>query len=460
MGKPHILVLITDGVSLRNFAHTSFYKKAEEAGCKITFWDGTAFDISSLGYRTTKLTSPKLNALTTVFKNARKHVELNCFVRREKDSIYHAYKFPWSYKGIKNILRTWLSKILIFFCNSERGLKWLRHQTNKLERKTAYYKNCLQTLQEIKPDIVYNTSQRSVLAIAPIEAAKFLNILTVGFVFSWDNLPKSTLEVITDKYHVWSDLMKAQLLHYHPFIENHQVAVTGTPQFEPYFNTIGDLTRNEFFDAYNLNKDYDYLCFSGDDITTSPEDHLYLRDVAKSVRELNKNGHKIGLVFRRCPVDFSSRYDAVIEDFKDVIVPIQPKWKQYGGQWNQVFPEAEDSILLANLAKHCVGVINLGSSMAFDFATNQKPCAYINYHYDSNLRAQTGVHVYNYVHFRSQPNKNVVVWLDSPDMTSNLFDMIASSNKIASEANKWFKIINTKPYDQASERILKALSSK
>ena len=187
---------------------------------------------------------------------------------------------------------------------------------------------------------------------------------------------------------------------------------------------------------------------------------MYLRDVAKSVRELNKNGHKIGLVFRRCPVDFSSRYDAVIEDFKDVIVPIQPKWKQYGGQWNQVFPEAEDSILLANLAKHCVGVINLGSSMAFDFATNQKPCAYINYHYDSNLRAQTGVHVYNYVHFRSQPNKNVVVWLDSPDMTSNLFDMIASSNKIASEANKWFKIINTKPYDQASERILKALSSK
>ncbi len=458
MGKPHILVLLTDGVSLRNFAYTSFYKKAEEAGYEITFWDGTAFDISSLGYKTTKLTSPKLHALTSVFKNARKHVELNCFVRREKDPIYYAYKFPWLYSGIKNSLRTILSKTLIFFCNSERGLKWLRLQTNKLERKTAYYKSCLKTLQDIKPDIVYNTSQRSVLAIAPIEAAKTLNILTVGFVFSWDNLPKSTLEVITDKYHVWSDLMKSQLLNYHHFIKDQQVSVTGTPQFEPYYNTTGYLTRNEFYDTYNLNRDYDYLCFSGDDITTSPKDHLYLGDVAKSVRELNKKGYKIGLIFRRCPVDFSSRYDATIQDFKDVIIPIEPQWKQFGGQWNQIFPEAKDSVLLANLAKHCVGVINLGSSMAFDFATHHKPCAYLNYHYDAELNMKKGVKVYNYIHFRSQPTKDVVVWLDSPDMESDLLKMIESSEKIAEAAIKWFEIINTSPFNKASERILKALS--
>ncbi|APY07540.1 UDP-glycosyltransferase [Winogradskyella sp. J14-2] len=457
MGKPRILVLLTDGVSLRNFAYTSFYKKAEEAGYDIMFWDGTAFDISSLGYKTTKLPPPKLHFLTSVFKNARKHVELNCFARRDKDPIYHAYKFPWSYKGVKNIIRTILSKILIFFCNTESGLKWLRLKTNKLECRTAYYKSCVKTLKAINPDVVYNTSQRSVLAIAPIEAAKALNIKTIGFVFSWDNLPKSTLDVITDEYHVWSDLMKFQLCNYHRFIKDHQVSVTGTPQFEPYYNAAEGLTKDQFYNAYHLNKDYNYLCFSGDDITTSPKDHLYLRDVAKSVRELNNKGHKIGLIFRRCPVDFSSRYDTVLNDFKDVVVPIEPQWKQYGGQWNQIFPEAKDSVLLTHLAKYCVGVINLGSSMAFDFATHHKPCAYLNYHYDAELNIKKGVKVYNYIHFRSQPSRGVVVWLDSPDMESDVLRMIESSDKIAEAANKWFQIVNTAPFDKASERILKAL---
>jgi hypothetical protein len=460
MGKPHVLIIITDGVSLRNFAYTTFYSKALKEGCRITFWNGTSFEIAKLGYNTIPLKSAKLHPLTSVFKNARKHVELNCFANRKKDLVYLSYKFPWAFNNLKNSLRTQLSKFLILNFNSEKGLIWLRRKTNALERKTAYYRSCLDTLDELKPDIVYNTSQRSVLAIAPIEAAKALNITTVGFIFSWDNIPKSMLEVITDQYHVWSKHMKAELLDYHPFIKENQIHVTGTPQFEPHYDKKQILSRTDFFKMHNLNPTHQYFCFSGDDITTSPNDALYLRDVAMAIEDLRSQGHKLSLIFRRCPVDSSSRYDSVLSEFSDVITPIDPLWDKYDGHWNQMFPSAADSILLTNLAEHCEGVINLGSSMVFDFASHNKPCAYLNYTYDSNMTISSGVHVYNYVHFRSQLNKDSVIWLNSPNMESEFLKMIATPEQTTVLANEWFEKINTNPFDLASNRILKALLGK
>ncbi|NRD22822.1 UDP-glycosyltransferase [Winogradskyella litoriviva] len=460
MSKPHVLVIVTDGVSLRNFAYTSFYKKAIQAGYKVTFWNGTSFDLSNLGYDSIPLKSAKIHPLTSVFKNARKHVELNCFTKRKQDNVYQSYKFPWNFNGIKNKIRTAISKTIILVSNSEKGLLWLRKKTNTLESRTDYYKMCVDTLKEVKPDVVYNTSQRSVLAIAPVEAAKALGINTVGFIFSWDNVPKSTLEVVTDMYHVWSEHMKLELLDYHPFIKEEKVKVTGTPQFEPHFNKHEILTRTDFYETYQLKQDYNYFCFSGDDITTSPQDDLYLRDVAQAIKELRDKGHKVGLIFRRCPVDFSDRYNKVLRDFSDIITPIEPLWEEFGGQWNQIFPTAKDGILLANLAEHCIGVINLGSSMVFDFASHNKPCAYVNYHYDSNLNSCKGVHVYKYVHFRSQPSKEAVIWLNSPNMELDLLKMISEPNETTVHAKAWFQHINTSPFEMSSDRILKALLEK
>jgi hypothetical protein len=459
MDKPHILVIVTDGVSLRNFAYSLFYTKAIKAGFRITFWNGTPFEIADLGYNTMPLKSTKLHFLTSVFKNARKHVELNCFAKRKNDLVYHSYKFPWSYSGIKNSIRTSLSRFLILCCNSEKGLLWIRKKTNALERKTAYYNTCLDTLKEIKPDVVYNTSQRSVLSIAPIEAAKALNIKTVGFIFSWDNVPKSMLEVITDQYHVWSVHMKEEFLDYHPFIKASQVYVTGSPQFEAHFAKNKILTRSDFFKTHNLDPNYQYFCFSGDDITTSPKDELYLRDVAMVIADLRSQGHKLGLIFRRCPVDFSERYDTVLRDFSEIITSIAPLWFEVGGQWNQIFPSADDTVLLSNIAEHCVGVINLGSSMVFDFASHNKPCAYLNYTYNLDMEVCSGVFVYDYVHFRSQPSRDVVVWLNSPHMKEGLLQMMKRPEPIAEMANVWFERINTSPFDLASDRILNTLLS-
>lgn len=457
--KTKLFVLVPDGVSLRNFAYTNFYKLAEQRGIDLVFWHHTPFDLKNLEFKELKLKQPQLYWLSTILKNSKKRIELKQFIKRENDSIYYEYLFPLSYKGLKNAIRSVLTLLVTFIFNSEHGLKFIRTMLNRLEQRTTYYNQCKETLIEHNPDFIFCTSQRSVLAIAPMQAAKNLGIPTMSFVYSWDNLPKATLDVTADYYAVWSEHMKQELLHYYHFVSDNQIMVTGTPQFECHYDKALLMSKSAFYSMYNLEKDRTYLCFSGDDITTSPKDELYLRDVAEALKQLNKEGHNLGLIFRRCPVDFSERYNIVLETYSDLIVPINPKWIKKGGAWDTILPLQEDMSLLANLTEHTVGVINLGSSMIFDYIAHNKPCFFMNYNYlNQNNTYKHGVYVYDYIHFRSKPNNDVVIWLNHPDdISKNILKIMTNNHHVVNAAAKWFEIINQTPYEKASNRILDSI---
>lgn len=455
-----MLFIIPDGVSLRNFVYTSFYQEAKSKGIEVVFLNLTIFSLKRLGLKEVVPDYKKQHLLTDSFKNAKKRVELNQFIRQFNDHVYHKYWFSLPYSSFSSLIKSSISNVLIATLNSKKGLTRLRNKIRKLEQHTAYYKSCKQIINEIQPDLVYCASQRATLAIAPIEAAKELKLPTIGFVYSWDNLPKSMLDVETDYYHVWSDHMKQELQKYYPFIKEHQITVTGTPQFEPHFDSSGIVTKEDFYFQHELDRTTDYICFSGDDITTSPQDPMYLRDVAAAIRKMNENGYKLSIIFRRCPVDFSDRFDEVLKAYQDVIVPIVPLWESVGEAWNTKLPTKEDTVLLANIAAHCKAVINLGSSMVFDFAIHNKPCGYMNYHYNAELQVEKGVHVYDYVHFRSMPQKECVVWLEHPETIEyRLNELLETPEVTADAARMWFNTINLNAGNKASTRILEHIQT-
>jgi hypothetical protein len=130
-------------------------------------------------------------------------------------------------------------------------------------------------------------------------------------------LPKGIKIIATDFYFVWSEHMKNELQYYYPDIKESQIFITGTPQFEPHYEKQFLNTKEVFFNQNGLDLSKKYICFSGDDVTTSPNDPHYLLDVAKAVEQLNAKGHNLGIIFRRCPVDFSNRYDFVSEKYAD-----------------------------------------------------------------------------------------------------------------------------------------------
>jgi hypothetical protein len=449
-----IFILLPDGVGLRNFAFTSFVKIGEEIGWEVVFWNQTPFDLTELGYKEIKLTG-KPRSYTDLLKRAKISAELDYFMEKFDDQVYQSYKFPASNKSIKSKIKNTIVTQLTKTYQGEKGLNKLREKLKASERKSIFYQKCKIVLEREKPDFIFCTNQRPVNAIAPLTAAQDLGISSSTFIFSWDNLPKATMVVEPDFYFVWSEHMKEELLNYYPFINSENIFITGSPQFEPHFNLKLRKTRKEFFEENNLELTREYICFSGDDKTTSPDDAHYLRDVATSIENLNANGANLGIIFRRCPVDFSNRYDETLENYKDIIVQIAPKWTKIGDVWNSILPTNEDLELHVNTILHTKAVINLGSSMVFDYALFDKPCLFLNYDVENKLDVNwSSKKIYKFVHFRSMPSNNEVVWLESKDeIGPKLNSILIDSKKTVKNAKEWFQLINYFPAKDASKRI-------
>lgn len=447
-----IFILIPDGVGLKNFAYSSFPTKAREAGLDLVYWNQTSKKLKNEGLKELKLNG-KPRAITDLYKRAKIESELNYFKKKFNDAVYDTYKFPASNSSLKNKVKNSIVSSLVSLYSTQEGVKKLQEKMEQSERKSTFYKQCKSLLQKEKPALLFCTNQRPLKAIAPVLAAHDLGITTCCFIFSWDNLPKGTKVIDTDYYFVWSKLMKEELLNYYPEIKPMQVMITGSPQFETHFKSENIMVREEFLKKHGLDTRKEYLCFSGDDITTSPQDQEYLEDVAKAVKKLNSLGENIGIIFRRVPVDFSDRYDKVIKAYRNIITPIDPAWEKAGDGWNEVLPKKEDQILQTNIIAHTFMVINLGSSMVFDYASHEKPCGFINYNPKGEMQKDVKV-IYNYVHFRSM-TEGAVLWISDRKEIGDVIRRVLEKNdsKVVQNAKEWFQIINQHPVEKATERI-------
>lgn len=460
--KKKVFIFFPDGVGLRNFAFTDFKAIGENKGLDITYWNNTVFSLKdNLGFKEVKIDNHQIHPLTPLYSRARKHIELNVSENKFNDEVYSTYKFPFSYKGLKNIFKTLFIRLLIGLNNSENGVERIRKKINTLERKNPKYAYCKAQLEEHKPDLVFCTTQRATQSISALLAAKDLGIPTVAFVYSWDNVPKAMQVVETDYYYVWSDLMKDEVLKYYPFVKKEQVFVTGTPQFEPHYDEDLNQTRDAFFKEHHLDVNKKYICFSGDDETTSPLDQYYLEDLANAVRSLNTKGYNLGIIYRKCPVDFTNRYDAVLDLNKDIIKVLDPIWKQVGTQWNQVLPKPEDFKMLYNVCEHSEFVTNVCSSTVFDFVAHNKPCIYYNYEQPQLKKGVRDIgQNYKYVHFRSMPSDKAAIFCtDKKDLESLVKQILDGELSNVLECKTWYEIVVGKSPTKASETIWKAIDT-
>jgi len=70
--RKKIFILLPDGVGLKNFVFTDFYKLGLKKNYDIVFWNNTEFDLKNLNYKEIKITNSKLHSLTEFFEKALK----------------------------------------------------------------------------------------------------------------------------------------------------------------------------------------------------------------------------------------------------------------------------------------------------------------------------------------------------------------------------------------------------
>lgn len=446
-----ILLLLPDGVGLRNFVYSDFINLGKNWGIETVVWNNTPFDLKGMEVKEIQLQG-KPSPKTDLLKRARIDIQLKTFERQTGNPVFTSYRFTPATKTLKQKIKN--SIVKYYSKTYQNNLSGLRKKLQLSERKTPYYQACLATLKQEQPALVFCTNQRPVNAIAPLTAAQDIGIPTATFIFSWDNLPKATMVVETDYYFVWSAHMKAELLFYYPYIQEHQIIISGTPQFEMHYDATLKQTKAAFCNEHELDVNKRYLCFSGDDITTSPHDPYYLEETAKAVRKVNAEGGHWQILFRRSPVDFSGRYDAVLSTFKSEISELPPLWKQVGDQWNAVMPSPEDNRRLLNTVAHSELIINVGSSMVFDGICHGVPTAYINYNPTQEPVKKDIQSIYKYIHFQSMPKEAPVYWLNNPEALPEILTNLDHPKENTLEAARsWFQTINEHPPQKASQRI-------
>ena len=87
-----ILILLPDGIGLRNFAYSDFPELAQKKGLKLKYWNATEFDLSELNLDAIKLKGQP-HFKTDLMKRTRKQIEIKQFSKQFKNDIYKSYSF-------------------------------------------------------------------------------------------------------------------------------------------------------------------------------------------------------------------------------------------------------------------------------------------------------------------------------------------------------------------------------
>ncbi|MCA0153710.1 hypothetical protein [Winogradskyella vincentii] len=457
--KTHVAIIVPDGVGIKNYLYSDLLRLLSEHS-EITLWSPLpeqAFEEvkqvhSEIRLNYKPLQIHKESILTRVFRESATYARLHFFKNKtENETLLLNWRKPKSFKqkllyGIAELVGNWAKS------DYKKILKL--EQLSKKYWSDSIIKFYKSQLKDLKASSVFITHQR-VAGLMPIcLASKEMDIKSVSAIFSWDNLPKARLCVSTDYYALWSNLMAEDMRLFYPEIGQEQLKVVGTPQFEFYTQEYRLIDRKTFANTYGLDYDKKWICFSGDDELTSPYDPNYLRNIAEVIAQYNED---VQILFRRCPVDFSERYNVVLEEFKDVIISIDPIWHTESSSWVGYFSKYKDIDLQVNLAHHCEGVINLGSTMALDFASLNKPCFYLNYDTEIDANWSTNF-IYKYHHFGSLNGLDPVGWINGKDeIASAISSILNGSQKRLLESQKWMERIVQFPIDENSKKLSKLL---
>ncbi|WP_420379792.1 hypothetical protein [Gilvibacter sp.] len=454
MSKPRdIILLVPDGVGIRNYLYSDVFKGRET---RLHLYHN--FDPDTLGRLRTELiftSDMEIPAYSESIKE-KYYRELIHYCRLRLNTkrtgnktIMHLWNKPR--KGLKQKLFYRLLEFTGKFYSSYTKVLKLEKKYQQAIRNNPFYAQVRKQLGDFNDAILFCTHQRALKAPAIFAAAKDIGFSTTTVIYSWDNIPKARLALQADRYLVWSKYMKAQLLDFYPELDEAQVQITGTPQFEAYHKQENIIPKAEFFSQYGLDTTKKTICFSGDDEYTSPYDPSYLEDLARQLQVAGLDS-QYQILFRRCPVDVSGRYDAIIEKFKGLIIAAPPLWNFNSKVWSAVYPTQADVALLVSVAYHCDLVVNLGSTMAFDFGMFNKPCIYINYD-QPQARNWSVKMIYNFEHFKSMPDRSSVYWWDSPEQ---LTEVLQVAEQEGAKSKAWMDVVIEDTH--ASERIFKALT--
>lgn len=371
-------IVITDGVGFRNFVLSDFLIKSQEQFDEVVVFSclpKSAYDGLNFKGKIVELEVFEESFYTWFFRKAK---ELSHLQRHKKGNFGITDNLNANYSKAKTNrgrATRFLFPITGALCSENWILRW-----EKLQQKTfaqgSITKEYERLLREHKISKLFFTHQRPPYIAPLIYAAKKQNVKTASFIFSWDNLAsKGRMAGTFDLYLVWSELMKKELLQFYSSIKPEQVEVVGTPQFEPYVLDRYGMTKLEFCKKFGLDPDKKTILFSCGDVSTSPNDNIYIEAIAKSIID-GKLDKSVNFLVRTSPAETPERFTELSKKYPWISWNY-PKWIQarsnHQENWSQRIPTIEDVSDLKSVLQYSDVSVNMLSTMSLDAMLFNKP---------------------------------------------------------------------------------------
>jgi len=370
-------IIITDGVGFRNFILSDFLQEAQRTFHEVVIYSCLPKSVYPRFESSVKVVELEVypdRFSTWVFMKCKEVAHLKLHMKSNfgiRDNYFANRQFNRSARG--------LVKRLVFlvtrFLHSETWIQRFNRCQQATFKNHPITKKYLNLLKADAPDFLFFTHQRPPYIAPLIYAAEQLHIATGAFIFSWDNLAsKGRMAGNFDRYFVWSELMKQELLQFYSSVNPKQIQVVGTPQFEPYVLPRYATEKAAFMAKFQLDTNLKTICFSCGDVSTSKNDPLYIETIAKALQD--DTFKTVNFIVRTSPAETPERF-AHLRDAYPFIKWNYPKWelsrKDHQETWSQRIPTVEDVKDLRAVLEYCDVFVNMCSTMSLDAMCFNKP---------------------------------------------------------------------------------------
>jgi len=262
--------------------------------------------------------------------------------------------------------------------------RW-RSFLRKLYKKIPDDPYCAKYIHRHNPDVVYaNYSDVAVndFNLKLFKAAKNRNIMTIGNIFSWDNLySKVFITLHTDFLTVPTEMVKQEAVLLGDF-DDKKIRVTGSPHFDYYFSNELKMKREDFFRSIGGDPKRKLILFTLGNRISEIDLPKFLSVLNQWIEKNEKTCQVYVRPYPKRPVseDLKREFevsDNIIFENKDEDIFASGKAFEFS---------EKDKQLLSNLMFHCDVVITMHSTVPIDACINNRPVVIINYSNDNKKR--------------------------------------------------------------------------
>jgi hypothetical protein len=294
------------------------------------------------------------------------------------------------------------------------------------------YKNLF---NKYKPDLVFLPDVHSIQDVTVLREAKRQKIKTIGMPGSWDHFPKRFEPLRVDKLMVWNEVIKKEAIELQNY-DSKNVFITGAPYYDIFTKNEFLLSREDFFNKFNLNQNKKLIFYSSGS-KYAPDDGDVVDIILKSIKE-NKFNKSAQIFLRPYPgVKFDhDKFDKFNNEDLIYVDWIKPK-KIFGHSGHSWYPTIDSIFHFYNTLYHSDIIVNTYSSVSVEASALLKPIININFDGYKNRPFEQSIK-----RFRQLSHYKNVMDTEGVKNVSNAVDLINTLNNFINDPS--CNYVNTK----------------